>query len=134
MKHLLSDRNIRSTPVREAVLQIFLNSSHAISHSDIEKQIKGKFDRVTIYRTLAVFLEKGLIHKVLDDKEATKYALCSPDCNSEQHHHYHLHFKCRKCGISRCMEDVEIKTFSLPDGYLLNEINVLAEGICPRCR
>jgi Fe2+ or Zn2+ uptake regulation protein len=65
---LLRDFNLRSTPNREEILDLFIEKNYALSHSDIEKEIDASLDRVTVYRTLKTFLDKGLIHKVLDDE------------------------------------------------------------------
>ena len=131
----LKSFNLRQTDCREEVLGILLEHSFALSHGDIEAQLTDKFDRVTVYRTLKTFLDKGLIHKVLDDEGTTKYALCRDNChNSEhQHHHDHVHFKCTLCGHTTCLDDVRIPILDLPAGYQRVEINLLVQGICAAC-
>ena len=84
---LLKDFNLRSTPNRQEILHLFLRKNYALSHGDIEKEIDNSLDRVTVYRTLKTFLDKGLIHKVLDDEGALKYALCNEACTTAGHHH-----------------------------------------------
>lgn len=130
---ILQDHGLRKTSAREAVLHVFSKKSIALSHGDIEQNLKGEFDRVTVYRTLASFLEKGIIHKVLDDSEASKYALCSHKCDEHHHHDNHVHFKCNKCGNSECLEGVKIPDLSLPKGYQAQESNLLIEGVCKDC-
>ncbi|HYG17690.1 MAG TPA: transcriptional repressor [Ohtaekwangia sp.] len=129
---LLKTFRLRSTPSRQEILYLFLRKDHALSHSDIEKEIKNELDRVTVYRTLKTFLDKGLIHKVLDDEGSLKYALCNEACSTTGHHHDHVHFKCVRCGQTSCL-DVEIPAIRLPKGYLHNEINLLIQGTCDRC-
>ena len=65
--YLLKDFKLRTIPSRERVLHLFVSNQRALSYSDIEHEIASSFDRVTVYRTLQAFLEKGVIHKVLDD-------------------------------------------------------------------
>jgi Fur family ferric uptake transcriptional regulator len=103
-----------------------------MSHAELEAAVDEGYDRVTLYRTLKTFQEKGLIHKVLDDHGATKYAPCS-DCTVEEHHHEHIHFKCNKCGNTVCLEDVNIPKTDLPAGYIVEERNILISGICNKC-
>src|SRR5688572_17504969 len=91
---LLKDFRLRATPSRQEILHLFLKKAYALSHGDIEKEISNALDRVTVYRTLKTFLDKGLIHKVLDDEGSLKYALCKEACRSTGHHHDHVHFKC----------------------------------------
>lgn len=129
---LLKNFRLRSTPSRQEILHLFLKTRHALSHGDIEKEIDASLDRVTVYRTLKTFLDKGLIHKVLDDEGSLKYALCNDTCTLGGHHHDHIHFKCIRCGQTNCL-NIEIPTVKLPKGYNSVEINLLVQGVCDRC-
>lgn len=130
---LLDNHHLRRTPVREQVLGLFMDKSHALSHSDIEQVLSGEFDRVTIYRTLTSFLDKGLVHKIPADNGQTRYALCSDGCDEEAHHHSHVHFSCTQCGQTFCLEHIHIPVINLPQGYTLNELNYIASGTCKGC-
>jgi Fur family ferric uptake transcriptional regulator len=132
IEKILKSFKLRSTPSRQGILQLFLESNHALAHSDVEREIAETLDRVTVYRTLKTFLDKGLIHKVLDDEGALKYALCSEMCTTADHHHDHIHFKCLKCGQTNCL-NVDIPPIELPTGYRPSEINLLMQGVCNRC-
>lgn len=131
----LKSSNLRQTEAREAVLTVFKDELIALAHADIESKLVDKFDRVTIYRTLKTFVDKGLIHKVLDDVGAMKYAICKAECNAVAHHHNHdhVHFKCNICGQTTCLEKVTIPTLELPKGYTKQEMNLLVQGICSNC-
>jgi Fur family transcriptional regulator, ferric uptake regulator len=129
---LLKNFNMRSTPSRQEILHLFLKRNYALSHGDIEKEISNSLDRVTVYRTLKTFLDKGLIHKVLDDEGSLKYALCNQACSEAGHHHDHVHFKCIRCGQTNCL-NIEIPHIKLPRGYEANEMNLLIQGVCNRC-
>jgi Fur family transcriptional regulator, ferric uptake regulator len=133
-KDTLKEYELRHTGCRSDILQSFQNYNFALSHGDLEEQFGERFDRVTIYRTLKTFVEKGIIHKVLDDEGGTKYALCrTTECSHDNHHHDHVHFKCLKCGTTSCIESVHIPVFSLPEGYKRTEVNMLVQGTCPSC-
>jgi Fur family transcriptional regulator, ferric uptake regulator len=123
---------LRSTPHRQDILDLFLQRNYALSQSDIEKEIHNHLDRVTVYRTLKTFLDRGLIHKVLDDEGSLKYALCNEACRAPVHHHDHVHFKCLRCGQTNCL-DTDVPPVKLPKGYRAQETNVLIQGICERC-
>lgn len=129
---LLKDFKLRTTPSRQEILHLFLEKDYALSHGDIEKQIGGALDRVTVYRTLKTFLDRGLIHKVLDDEGSLKYALCNDACTVADHHHNHVHFKCIKCGQTNCLS-IEIPPVKLPRGYRAKEQNLLIQGVCEHC-
>jgi Fur family ferric uptake transcriptional regulator len=131
---ILKDYELRTTTSRSAILRLFIKNSFALSYSDIEREIAATFDRVTVYRTLKTFLDKGVIHKVLDDEGSLKYALCSEPCSTHEHHHEHVHFKCTKCGHTNCLEDVTIPIVRLPKGYIAQEVNLLIQGTCNKCQ
>ena len=130
---LLKDFRLRTTQPRQEILHLFLKRDYALSHGDIEKEIDSTLDRVTVYRTLKTFLDKGLIHKVLDDEGSLKYALCNDACSVAGHHHNHVHFKCTRCGQTNCLTNVEIPTVKLPKGYKAKEIDLLIQGVCEHC-
>jgi Fur family ferric uptake transcriptional regulator len=129
---LLKDFRLRTTESRQLILDLFLRKDFALSHGDIESGIDNSLDRVTVYRTLKTFLDKGIIHKVLDDEGSLKYALCNDACSSKEHHHNHVHFKCIKCGQTNCLS-VDVPNVILPKGYKINEVNLLIQGVCEHC-
>ncbi|HYG39297.1 MAG TPA: transcriptional repressor [Cytophagales bacterium] len=131
--HILKDYNLRQTDCRNEILDVFLDKGFALSHGDVEEKISEEFDRVTVYRTLKTFVERGIIHKVLDDSGSIKYALCNDHCTTDQHHHEHVHFKCVNCGQTNCIEDIEVPQINLPKGYTSLETNLLIQGICEKC-
>lgn len=131
---ILQDHHLRITNCRKEVLNTFLEKQSALSHSDLEEVLKKDFDRVTLYRTLKTFLENDLIHKVMDDSGATKYALCSHTPEGEHSHdHDHVHFKCEKCGKTICIEEAILPEILLPKGYVNKETSLLIQGICDKC-
>lgn len=134
-QEILQQFSLRQTNCRNATLDLLLSHDYALSHSDIEEQIRGSYDRVTIYRTLKTFLDKGIIHKVLDDSGNPKYALCSSEeCSTEGHEHQHVHFKCSECKNTFCLNQIRIPQVQLPQGFQLIESNLLIHGICADCQ
>jgi len=131
---LLKEHHLRSTSSRAAILSLFLQHERALSYSDIEKKIAASYDRVTVYRTLKTFLDSGMIHKVLDDGGSLKYALCDVSCSTREHHHEHVHFKCKSCGQTSCLDRVGIPSIELPEGYSATELNLLIQGVCDKCQ
>jgi Fur family ferric uptake transcriptional regulator len=129
---ILKNHKLRITDCRLAIIQEFLEKQVALAHSDLEDRLNSKFDRVTIYRSLKTFLDKDLIHKVLDDSGATKYALCSHE--EENHNHEHVHFKCEKCGETTCLDSIGLPKITLPEGFKKREMNLLIQGSCSKCQ
>ncbi len=132
---ILEQHQLRNTHIRREILALFLQSGHALSHGHIESQLEGSFDRVTLYRTLKTFEEKGLIHRVANDRDTIEYALCKEDCQGHEHKHYdnHAHFRCNKCLRTFCLEGVTIPHTSIPQGFVANDFQLLVSGICADC-
>lgn len=133
-KHILAHHGLRLTQSRAEILDIFLENDSALSQREIEDQMQTHCDRVTIYRTLSSFLDRGILHKVLDDSGAMKYARCPDGCEvGVAHQHDHVHFKCNSCEETLCIEEVRLPVLHLPKGYTLEKVNVLMQGLCPKC-
>lgn len=132
VRDTLREHDLRNTSCREDVLDILTKNNSALSHGEIERELGSRFDRVTIYRTLKTFVDKGIIHKVLDE-EGLRYAICKDQCSGPKHQHDHIHFKCTICGLTNCIENISIPSISLPAGYQSSETSLLIQGVCPHC-
>lgn len=128
---ILQSHKLRITECRQEIIREFLDKQVALAHSDLEDALDSQFDRVTIYRTLKTFVDKDVVHKVLDDSGATKYALCSHE--EEVHNHEHVHFKCEICGETTCLESITLPNIKLPKGFKKKEMSLLVQGICNKC-
>jgi len=125
-RQLLDNHKLSITEGRMNILDIFLQSKVGLSETDIGDKLYRKTDRATIYRTLKIFRETGIIHPVSTEGSATKYVLKKEPIE-------HLHFKCTKCGDITCLADIEISGYNLPLGYTKLESNFLIIGICNEC-
>ena len=130
---LLRRNQLSVTGSRRKILELFLQQDGALSHSDIEKKASEKFDRVTVYRTLQAFVEKGLIHSIPTSDNSIRYALCKDDCTGGQHRDDHVHFICNNCGNTMCLEEVVVPGIKLPRGYVVQQVEMLVSGICKSC-
>jgi Fur family ferric uptake transcriptional regulator len=131
MEEILKHAGVRVTDFRIKLLSVINSKEFAVSSAEIEKSI-GEFDRVTLYRTLKTFKEKGLIHEVNMENEPVKYATCSDTCSSSDHRHEHIHFKCTSCLKVTC-EDLPSHLHIDLDGFTLESLEIQAKGICKNC-
>lgn len=131
---LLKRSDLSVTESRRKILHLFLEQPGALAHGDIEKKAGEKFDRVTVYRTLQAFVEKGIIHTIPTADNSIRYALCKDDCAGGHHHDHHIHFMCDQCGNTYCLDDVVTPEIKLPKGYTASHVEVVVEGICKNCR
>lgn len=130
---ILKRNQLSVTDSRRKILELFRENNKALAHSDIEKKAGEKFDRVTVYRTLQTFVEKGIIHTIPTQDNSVLYALCKDECTSGQHQDNHVHFICDECHITYCLQGVNHPQVTLPTNFRAKEINVVVRGICKNC-
>lgn len=137
MNHTIIDtlrRNQLSiTDSRKKILELFVNANGALAHFDIEHQSGTEFDRVTIYRTLQTFVEKGIIHTIPTADNSIRYALCKDECAGGHHHDDHVHFMCDGCGTTFCLDHVSVPRMALPEGFVVTQTDVVVSGRCKKC-
>jgi Fur family ferric uptake transcriptional regulator len=131
---VLKSNSLSVTGSRRKILQLFLEQPGALAHGDIEKKAGEKFDRVTIYRTLQTFVDKGIIHTIPTADNSIRYALCKDECTEGSHQDHHIHFVCTICNNTYCLDDVVTPEIKLPKGYQAGHVEVVVEGICKKCK
>ena len=131
---ILKRNELSITESRTKILELFKQANSALAHADIEKKTNEHFDRVTIYRTLQTFVEKGIIHTIPTSDNSVLYALCKDDCTEGHHHDNHVHFICEKCSTTYCLDHVIIPDLNLPEGFLPKQSDLVISGICNKCK
>ena len=134
VEEILKKNHLSVTDSRQKIMQLFLNSDGALAHADIEKKTGESFDRVTVYRTLQSFVEKGIIHLIPTRDNSIKYALCKDDCEAGHHHDNHVHFICDECHKTICLDDVTVPEVKLPKGFTPQHAEMVVNGICEDCK
>ena len=134
VEKILKKNHLSVTGSRQKIMQLFLNSDGALAHADIEKKTGESFDRVTVYRTLQSFVEKGIIHLIPTRDNSIKYALCKDDCEAGHHHDNHVHFICDECHKTICLDDVTVPEVKLPKGFTPQHAEMVVNGVCEDCK
>jgi Fur family ferric uptake transcriptional regulator len=130
---ILKNKHLSVTESRRKILGLFHQTSSALAHGDIERLSGEQFDRVTVYRTLQTFVDKGIIHTIPTADNAVLYALCKDDCSGGHHQDNHVHFICDHCNTTFCLDHVVIPEIILPGGFQAHQTNVVISGICNHC-
>nr|BAL58088.1 Fe2+/Zn2+ uptake regulation proteins [uncultured prokaryote] len=86
--------------------------------------------RATVFRTVKLLLDLGLICRVVLENGSVRYVRATPD-----HHH---HFICGRCGSVEEFQhpplDDTIRALAEAAGFRLTGHAVELYGVCPRCR
>lgn len=132
-KTILKNSKLSVTSSRAEILALFLEANGALSQSDLEQKLAAGFDRVTVYRTLHTFVEKGIVHQIPTTDNSVLYALCVDECSDGHHHDDHVHFICNSCQVTTCLPEVTVPKVSLPAGFKPQKKQMIVEGVCGSC-
>ena len=131
---ILKQSGLSVTESRKKILDLFLETDGALAHADIEKNTASAFDRVTVYRTLQTFVDKGIIHQIPTIDNSILYALCKQNCQQGHHHDNHVHFICNNCDKTFCLDDVTVPDVKLPKGFTPAQAAMVVTGVCMDCK
>lgn len=85
VKRMLKTRNVTPTKQRVEIASFLFQKPQHLSADNILEGVNSeghKVSRATVYNTLGLFTEKGLVREVLIDRERVFY-----DSNNSAHHH-----------------------------------------------
>ena len=129
---LLKERGIRPTELRKEALRILFGAGRPLSWKDTFTRFTGKrVNKVSLYRTLSLLEEKGLVHKILGTDGAWHY--CAHLVDGKKCPGNHPHFLCLACGRMICLSDQALPTVQVPEGCVVEGKQLLAYGHCPSC-
>ena len=97
---VLEDRGYRVTEPRRSVLSLLDRKEEGFSAEEICKELQG-VGRATVYRTIKLLLEAGVVCKLVLPDGGSKYSLARVE-----HHH---HTVCVTCGTVGEFRDVTIE-------------------------
>lgn len=130
-REALRRAGLRVTPQR---LEVFREAARSREHPDVEAVYRGVRRRVpaisldTVYRTLHLFLDRGLIGSLGAGGDRLRL-----DANSRLHHH----FVCRRCGLTRDVESPLIGPLPVPAEATawgrVERASVEFRGLCSAC-
>lgn len=128
----LESKGIRPTANRILVMKTLMGEQNPQSLSNLERKMVS-MDKSSIFRTLTLFLEHDVVHAFEDGRGVLCYELCE-EKGACDHHDGHIHFYCKSCQRSFCMENIHIPSFELPEGFYPHSISFVIKGDCPDCR
>jgi Fur family transcriptional regulator, peroxide stress response regulator len=115
-------------------LEIFRELAKSLDHPDADTIYRSVRKRIptisldTVYRTLWLLLDLGLINTLGPSRERTRF-----DANLKSHHH----FVCSACGMTRDFYSEELNSLKIPKSVnplgQVNTTNVEVRGVCLAC-
>ncbi|MGY0040902.1 hypothetical protein [Pedobacter sp. NJ-S-72] len=63
---ILKEHSLKHTKQRVRVLEEIALDTVAISQPELEKKLGKEIDRVTLYRILNIYEDKGILHRIMD--------------------------------------------------------------------
>lgn len=137
LKEELKKKGYKLTPQRRAIVDtIIQNEGKHLTAEEIYDEVKKDCPEIglaTVYRTIILLEEMGVIYKLDLEDGCSRYELAHDD---EEHRHHHL--VCNKCGkvfeveadlLDELEEEIETKY-----GFKILDHTVKFFGICKDCR
>lgn len=129
----LRSRGLRLTPQRLLILELLERSSGHIAPEDIYQQVLQRYpmiNRSTVYRTLDVLEDLGLVRHGHVDDGAARYHLAA-ETN-------HLHLICHQCGHAVELTDLTagdsfVETLRSRFGFRADLTHFPISGLCEGC-
>jgi Fur family peroxide stress response transcriptional regulator len=128
----LRSRHISVTPQRLAVLADLESRRDHPTAEQIYQEVQRDMPAIsfnTVYKTLEVFCQKGLIIKVNPLHEVARYDI-------ETEHHAHL--ICRNCHFIVDLTEETAPAPTLPEeargGFQVERHSLIFWGLCPQCQ
>jgi len=128
----LKGNRYKLTPQRKAVLRVLNSSQTHLTPAAVYERVKKlnpRFSLVTVYRTLNILVDLGLICEIRTGANSKSYAAGNPVT--------HGHLICNNCGKVVDFEDYDIgellEELSAASGYVINDHRLDLYGLCPEC-
>jgi Fur family transcriptional regulator, ferric uptake regulator len=130
----LNRSGLRLTHPRQVVMSVLEAASIPLSPQSIHQRsldAQEEIGLVSVYRTLDLLTEMGLVRRVHGHDECQGYVLASPG-----HHH---HVVCRQCEAAvefTGMEDLSplVDRIQAQTGFTIDEHLLQFYGLCPTCQ
>ncbi len=127
-----AERGVRRTPQREAIFRVVAATDEHPDAETVHKRLRARLPHLshdTVYRTLALFEELGLVRRVGVASDRARF-----DANAEAHHH----FVCTACSGIQDVTDPALDRIQPPAAARqlgrVTSTQVEMRGICRSCQ
>lgn len=133
LEEVLAAKGVRPTKQRLEVLRELDRERDDVTAQDLWRRLRERESGTglaTVYRTLALLTEKGVVDSFTHHGTELCYRLCT-----EAHHHHLVCSKCHRvveveqCGLGEWLDEV-----SRRHGFVATDHRVEITGLCASCR
>ena len=134
IKDMLRMAGIAPTPNRTLALESLGGRAAALTAGEILRYVQARraLNKVTLYRILELFVERGLVLKHSSGDRAFRYCLGGKRSGA-----VHCHAYCRLCGRMECLSAAgDASTLGALKQSLLADVEnveIRIDGVCERC-
>jgi Fur family ferric uptake transcriptional regulator len=130
---LLADAGVRPTRQRVRVLDELMGERDDVTAQELHERLRSSGEKLglaTVYRTLGLLAEAGVIDALSHRPGELCYRLCGPG------HHHHL--VCSSCHrvveLADCELDPWLERISQAHGFVTTGHRLEVSGLCAACR
>lgn len=131
--HFLSRKNLRMTPQRGLIMDVFLKREDHLTSEELYDIVKKKdksIGQATVYRTLKLLSEAGIAREVDFGDGVVRY-------EHSYGHKHHDHLICERCGksievVDQHIEDLQ-ERLAQKHGFVLTGHKMYLFGLCGEC-
>jgi Fur family transcriptional regulator, ferric uptake regulator len=129
----LAEGSVRATPQRLRVLAELMDERDDATAQELHARLRARGQRIglaTVYRTLAVLVDEGIVDALSHHDGERCYRLCGAE------HHHHL--VCTECHRVVELTDCDIGEWleraAREQGFVATEHRLEVSGLCEACR
>lgn len=118
----------RQTRQREVICRVLEREHRPLSPQEILGLAQGELPKLglaTVYRALRDLAAEGWLRTVELPGSGALYEV--------EHHHHHHHFQCRRCGRVFEVEGCKSLDDLVPQGFALEDHEIILYGRCRDC-
>ncbi|MEZ4391935.1 MAG: transcriptional repressor [Polyangiales bacterium] len=133
LREHVAKNKLKTSSRRELILDTLADVQRHVTADELLREVRERDPRIgaaTVYRTLRVFQESGIVAERRFEGGATRFELVSDE--------HHDHLICTSCSVIVEFEDDDIeqhqKRVALEHGFILREHRHELYGTCPACQ
>lgn len=134
----LKQKGIRLTPQRQEILRVLLEGARGtgqpLSAEEILQNVRQRYPRIsldTVYRTLATFVEAGLVNELQFRGHCRRFELVQKD----GHHHHLVCLVCGKMrGLPYCSKELLKQAQEQYPDFQIQDHVFIVYGLCSSCK